>query len=114
MINLNERKTKEVKSILVRTKKGNTLTCYHFIGVNANTIPPECRQHYASYDKVAERVEITWNVGGDVFIYLYNTHPNGFEVVERVLFDRRWVTNIEIETDFTELRNRIDTKLADL
>ena len=30
-------------------------------------------------DKSAERIEINWNVIGDVFVHLYAQHPNGFE-----------------------------------
>ena len=99
------RKTKENKSIIVRTRKGNTVGCYHFITYcrNNSDIPSACNK-YASFDKAAERIEVNWNVGGDVFISLYDTHPNGFEAVETVVFSKDYVTAIEIETDFDNLR----------
>ena len=99
------RKTKENKSIIVRTRKGNTISCYHFTtyGRDGDDIPSACDK-YASFDKAAERIEINWNVGGDVFVYLYETHPNGFEVKETVVFSKEYVTAIEIETDFDYLR----------
>lgn len=100
-----ERKTKEHKSIIVRTKKGNTISCYMFTTPGRNTHGlPSGANKYASFDKVAERLEINWNVGGDVFVYLYEEHPNGFEVKETVVFNKEHVTGIEIETDFRGLR----------
>ena len=99
------RKTKENKSIIVRTRKENTVGCYHFITYcrDSSNIPSGCNK-YASFDKAAERIEVNWNVGGDVFINLYEMHPNGFEVKETVVFDKQHVTAIEIETDFEDLR----------
>lgn len=102
-----DRKRKECKGIIIRTRKGNTVGCYHFITSGINRMPPSARQHYVSFDKCAERVELSWNVGGDVTIYLYERHPNGFEVVEKVIFDKRYVTAIEIETDFMDLRDKV-------
>jgi len=104
-----DRKLQENKSIIVRTRKGNTVGCYHFItyGRNANNLPKAC-QHYASFDKAAERIEIGWNVGGDVFVNLYEVHPNGFTICESVIFDKKYVTAIEIETDFDNLREKGD------
>ena len=102
-----DRKKKEYKSIIIRTRKGNTVGCYHFITSCVNKNPPSARQHYTTFDKCAERIEINWNVGGDVFIYLYERHPNGFDVVEKIVFDKQYVTSIEIETDFTDLRNKV-------
>lgn len=99
------RKTKENKSIIVRTRKGNTISCYHFTtyGRDGDDIPPACNK-YVTFDKIAERVEVNWNVGGDVFVNLYDSHPNGFEAKETVIFDKKYVTAIEIETDFDNLR----------
>ena len=99
------RKTKEHKSIIIRTRKGNTVGCYHFTTYcrDCNDIPSACNK-YASFDKAAERIEINWNVGGDVFVNLYDIHPNGFEVKETVVFSKEYVTAIEIETDFKDLR----------
>lgn len=99
------RKTKENKSIIVRTRKGNTVGCYRFTTYcrDSNNIPAACNK-YASFDKAAERIEVNWNVGGDVCINLYEQHPNGFEVKESVVFSKEYVTAIEIETDFDNLR----------
>jgi hypothetical protein len=99
------RKTKENKSIIVRTRKGNVVSCHHFTTSyrNALDMPRACNK-YVTFDKIAERVEVNWNVGGDVFVYLYETHPNGFEVKETVVFSKEYVTAIEIETDFDNLR----------
>lgn len=99
------RKNMEHKSIIVRTRKGNTEGCYHFTtyGRDNDDIPSGC-DRFSTFDKIAERVEVNWNVGGDVIIILYETHPNGFEVMERVVFDKRCVTGIDIETDFKNLR----------
>jgi hypothetical protein len=106
------RKSKENKSVIVRTRKENTVGCYHFVtyGRDGNNLPNGCSK-YATFDKAAERIEINWNVGGDVFIKLYDTHPNGFEVCEAVVFDRKYVTGIEIETDFNALRDLSDVEL---
>lgn len=100
-----ERKQKEHKSIIVRTKKGNTVGCYHFTtyGRNDETLPSGASR-FSTFDKISDRVEISWNVGGDVFVSLYEIHPNGFEAVEHIVFDKRYVTDIEIETDFKNLR----------
>jgi hypothetical protein len=100
-----KRKVKENKSIIVRTKKGNTFGCYSFTtyGRDSKTLPSGASR-YATFDKAAHRIEINWNVGGDVFIYLYEKHPNGFNIVEKVIFDKEYVTAVEIETDFNDLR----------
>jgi hypothetical protein len=100
-----ERKQKEQKSIIIRTKKGNTVNCYHFTtyGRDSHDLPSGANR-YATFDKAAERIEVNWNVGGDVFIRLYERHPNGFDVVDTVVFDKKFVTAIEIETDFKNLR----------
>lgn len=99
------RQTKEHKSIIVRTKKGNTVDVFSFVttGKFSDNLPSACNK-LASFDKVADRVEINWNVGGDVFITLYNPHPNGFEIKETIVFDKEYVTEITIETDFIRLR----------
>jgi hypothetical protein len=100
-----DRKKEEHKSIIVRTRKGNTEGCYHFItyGRNDDTLPNAC-DRYSTFDKAAERIEINWNVGGDVCVNLYDDHPNGFVVKESVVFDKKYVIGIEIETDFKNLR----------
>lgn len=98
------RNRKEQKSIIVRTRKGNTINCYHFMTHGRNVDAPSSCSHLVTCDKNAERIEFTWNIDGDVVILLTNKHPNGFDVTERVIFDKRIVTGIEVETDFEELR----------
>lgn len=97
-------KRKEHKSIIVRTRKGNTVSCYHFTTIGRNNGLPSGCNYFATFDKIAEIIDVIWNVGGDVFVLLCNTHPNGFVVKETVVFDKEFVTSIEIETDFEELR----------
>jgi len=99
MIN-RERKLKENKVIIVRTHKGRTANVYLFTTLNRNKDIPSGCTSYKSFDKIADRIEVTWNVGGDVFIHLYNRHPNGFDVKETVVFDKKYITSIEIETYF--------------
>ena len=96
-----ERKTKEHKSIIIRTRKDNTVIAYMFTtySMGFGDRPSAC-QKYATFNKIADRVEISWNVGGDVFIHLYQKHPDGFEAVEKIVFDKKNVTAIEIETYF--------------
>lgn len=96
----------EHRSIIIRTKKDLTVGCYHFITYGRNTNIPMACNRYESFTKVSDRIEITWNVGGDVFVLLYEKHPNGLDVMETVVFDKKYVTDIIIETDFKELRDK--------
>jgi hypothetical protein len=99
------KKEREQKDIIVRTRKGNVVGCYHFATIGCNKDAPSGRPKFGSFTKMAECVEINWNVGGDVFITLRCRHPNGFNVEELVVFDKSVVTAIEIYTDFENLRN---------
>lgn len=104
MIN-RDRKYREHKSVIVRTRKGSTVDCFHFATTGRNhTDIPSGAPIYATYDKSAERIEVNWNVGGDLFVTLYNPHPNGFDVVETVTFDKQYITEVTIQTDFKCLR----------
>jgi hypothetical protein len=100
------RRTKENKSIIIHTRNGNTVSAYRFVTYDCDNLKtiPSGRQRCTTFDKMAEKIEINWNVGGDVFVYLYEAHPNGFEVRETVVFDKKVVTGIEIETDFERER----------
>jgi len=99
------RRIHEHKSIIVRTRKESTVDCFHFTTRKRNfdDLPEACNK-YATFDKMAGRIEIEWNNRGDVFIILYETLPNGVEVKETVVFDYRHVTDVVIETDFMCLR----------
>lgn len=95
------------KSIIVRTKKGNTVGCYSFLTMGHQQNKPSIIKTFASTPTAwGQELDINYNLGGDTFVMATHEHPNGFDVIETFVFPREFVTGIEIETDFKEFRNK--------
>ncbi len=96
----------EHKSVIVRTRKGNTVECFLFMTPNynqGNVLPT-----FVSPKKIADKIELCHFVGGMLAVTLTSEKSNGngkYNVVENVYFEKDLVTAIEVFTEYDTCRN---------
>jgi hypothetical protein len=101
----------EHKSVIVRTRRGNTVDCFHFMTPNyncGNVLPT-----LFNPSKIADKIELSHFVGGMLCVVLTSEKSNGngkYNVIEKVYFEKDLVTEIEVFTEFDACRS--DKELA--
>jgi hypothetical protein len=96
----------EHKSVIVRTRRGNTVNCFHFMTPNyncGNVLPT-----FLSPSKIADKIELSHFVGGMLCVVLTSEKSNGnnkYNVIEKVYFEKDLVTEIEVFTEFDSCRS---------